>query len=169
MAKIKAQGEKLSIGAAISKTQVDAIKAAANDTAAIALYDDATPFVVIPNIETRGDFGLTQNIITGTDINTGLVEKEVTTRDPGSMQMTCFFDSGDAVVNTIKNAADAGFTHVFKLVHNDKGPVSPSTATIWWFAGIVSGFTLKGVNVDGWLMYDTTIAIVTEPVMVART
>jgi hypothetical protein len=169
MAKIKAQGEKLYLGGAISKQTVDSIKNAATDAGAITIYQAATPLVLIPEIENRGDFGLKQNVITGTDIATGLVDKEVTTRDPGNMQLTCYFDSSNSAVQTLKNAADAGFTHVFKLVENDKSPTSPSTATTIWFAGIVAGFTYKGVNVDGWLQYDTEIAIVTEPTLIART
>ena len=169
MAKFKAQGQKLYLGAAISKTQVDAIRNAASDAAAKTLYEAANPFVLIPEIQDRGDVGIKQNIITATDINTGLVDKEVTTRDPGDMSLTAFFDSSNTVIQSLKAAADAGFIYVFKLQNNDKSATSPSTPTLTYFAGIVAGFTFKSVNVDAWVTYDTTIALVTQPLVIPRT
>jgi hypothetical protein len=169
MAEYKIQGTTIEMGRALTGSEVDGIRNAVSDAAAITLFEGFTPYVELPKVQNIGQFGLQQNIITGSDIKTGRVFKASTTKDSGDVTLDYFFDSANSVQQTLLTAAEDGGFRAFRVTLNDDSPTSPSSPSLFYFAGIVSGFNQMGGGVDDWVMVQSTIAINTQVILVPRT
>lgn len=169
MAEYKIQGTTIEMGRALTGGEVDLIRNAVSDAAAVTLFEGFTPYVELPKVQNIGQFGLQQNIITGSDIKTGRVFKASTTKDSGDTTIDFFSDTNNSVQQTLLTAAEDGGFRAFRVTFNDDSPSSPSSPTINYFAGIVSGFNYMGGGVDDWLMAQSTIAINTQIITVPRT
>lgn len=134
----KVKGARVYIGTAID---VDAVNAAASESAAIALMSGLS-YTEIGELEEIGEHGDSSEEITFTAIKDGRVRKQKGSRNAGTLALTCGRDAIDAGQLALIAAEQDDYTYAFKIVYADARGASYSN-TVEYFGAMVMGRPTK--------------------------
>lgn len=129
----KAKGARIYIST--TAVDVDAINAAANEAAAIALMSGLN-FTEIGEVEEIGEHGDNSEEISFTAIKDGRVRKVKGPRNANTLAITCGRDAIDAGQLAMIAAEQTDYNYAFKIIYADSRAVSYSN-TVEYFAGLV--------------------------------
>lgn len=117
-----------------AKVYIGTTTAAADETDFAAdTYTEITP------VETIGDFGDTATDVPFTGLSDGRTQHLKGSKDAGTMQLTCGWDSSDAGQTALKAAFASPNDYNFKILFNDAP--EGGTGSVTYFRGKVMSFS----------------------------
>ena len=125
MAVTTASGTKVWIGPVTSNV---------TDTAAE--YIALTPYVLVGEVESYGDFGDSASDVTFTSVGDARVRHYKGARDAGTLSLTIGRDPSDAGQTALRAAEQTKFEYAIKIEAAD-APDPTKTNTIYYFRGLV--------------------------------
>jgi predicted secreted protein len=130
------------------------------------LQKGTTTPVIIGSLTSIGGIEITADTqdITSLDSEGGYREFIGTFKDGGEVPIEGFFDPDTASGQTaLQDSLDAGTAEDYKILF----PTTP--AWEWDFKGVVTGFKVGDVDVDGTINFGATIKVSGKPVLKATT
>ena len=119
--------------------------------------------VLIGGLTSIGGIEITSETmdVTTLDSTGGYREFIGTFKDGGEVPLEGYFYAGDTGQTAMQTSMDAGLAEDYAITF----PTTPAWA--WKFKGVVTGFKVGDVDLDGAIMFGTTIKVSGKPVLAA--
>mgnify|MGYP005853852213 CR=1 FL=1 len=123
-------------------------------------------WVEVGNVVTLPDFGITDNIVSQDNINTGVSQRRKGFRSASDTEVVVGYDPGDDGQTAIRAAAATKFNYAFKLEASD-APDAITTNSIRYSRGVIGGPNFAGGGGEDWDNETYQLGLNQEPVIVA--